>query len=47
MLTRIRIKSLFNVYDYDIDLVNGDKTTVKFITAPNGLIELYLGDFNK
>ena len=36
MLTRIKIKSLFNVYDYDIDLTNADKTTVKFLTAPNG-----------
>ena len=36
MLIRIKVKSLFNVYDYDIGLTNGDKTTVKFITAPNG-----------
>ena len=36
MLTRIKIKRLFNVYDYDIDLSNSDKTTIKFITAPNG-----------
>ena len=36
MLTRIKIQGLFNVYDYDIDLTNSDKTTVKFITAPNG-----------
>ena len=45
MLTRIRIKSLFNVYDYDIDLVNGDKTTVKFITAPNGFGKTTILDF--
>ena len=32
MLTRIKIQGLFNVYDYDIDLTNSDKTTVKFIT---------------
>lgn len=36
MLKRIKIQKLFNVYDYDIDLTNSDKTTVKFITAPNG-----------
>ena len=36
MLTRIKIKKLFNIYDYDIDLSNSDKTTIKFITAPNG-----------
>ena len=36
MLTRIKIEKLFNVYDYDIDLTNSDKTSVKFITAPNG-----------
>lgn len=36
MLKRIKIQKLFNVYDYDIDLTNSDKTTVKFFTAPNG-----------
>jgi len=45
MLTRIKIKSLFNVYDYDIDLTNSDKTTVKFLTAPNGFGKTTLLDF--
>lgn len=36
MLTRIKIKNLFNVYDYDIDLTNTDCSIVKFVTAPNG-----------
>ena len=36
MLTRINIKNLFNVYNYDIDLSNADGSSVKFITAPNG-----------
>lgn len=36
MLTRIKLKHLFNVYDYDIDLTNTDGSTVKFVTAPNG-----------
>lgn len=36
MLTRIKIKYLFNVYNYDIDLTNADNSTIKFITAPNG-----------
>lgn len=36
MLTRINIKNLFNVYDYDIDLTNADGSQIKFITAPNG-----------
>lgn len=36
MLTTIKIKKLFNVYDYDIDLTNNDQSPVKFITAPNG-----------
>lgn len=45
MLVRIRIKGLFNIYDYDIDLVNSDKTTVKFITAPNGFGKTTILDF--
>ena len=45
MLTRIKIQSLFNVYDYDIDLTNSDKTTVKFITAPNGFGKTTILDF--
>lgn len=45
MLTRIKIKSLFNVYDYDIDLTNSDKTTVKFLTSPNGFGKTTLLDF--
>lgn len=45
MLTRIKIQSLFNVYDYDIDLTNNDKTTVKFITAPNGFGKTTILDF--
>lgn len=36
MLSRIKIKKLFNLYDYDITLANGDGSKVKFITAPNG-----------
>ena len=45
MLTRIKIQKLFNVYDYDIDLTNSDKTTVKFITAPNGFGKTTILDF--
>lgn len=45
MLTRIKIKSLFNVYDYDIDLTNNDQSTVKFITAPNGFGKTTILDF--
>lgn len=45
MLTRIKIQSLFNVYDYDIDLTNADKTTVKFLTAPNGFGKTTILDF--
>ena len=45
MLTRIKIKSLFNVYDYDIDLTNADQTTVKFLTAPNGFGKTTILDF--
>ena len=45
MLIRINIKSLFNVYDYAINLVNSDKTTLKFITAPNGFGKTTLLDF--
>ena len=36
MLSRIKIESLFNLYDYDINLVNSDGSKIKFITAPNG-----------
>ena len=45
MLTRIKIQSLFNVYDYDINLTNSDKTTVKFLTAPNGFGKTTILDF--
>ena len=45
MLTRIKIQSLFNVYDYDIDLTNSDKTMVKFLTAPNGFGKTTILDF--
>ena len=45
MLTRIKIKSLFNVYDYDIDLTNHDGSMVKFITAPNGYGKTTILDF--
>lgn len=45
MLTRIRVQSLFNVYDYDIDLTNCDKTSVKFLTAPNGFGKTTILDF--
>ena len=37
MLSRIIIKKLFNLYDYNIDLTNTDGSKLKFITAPNGL----------
>lgn len=36
MLSKIIIKDLFHLYDYDIDLTNADGGLVKFITAPNG-----------
>ena len=45
MLTRIKIKSLFNIYDYDIDLTNSDKSTIKFLTAPNGFGKTTIMDF--
>ena len=45
MLTKIKIKSLFNIYDYDIDLTNSDNMTVKFITAPNGYGKTTILDF--
>ena len=45
MLTRIKIKNLFNVYDYNIDLTNADGSTVKFITAPNGYGKTTILDF--
>ena len=45
MLTRIKIQNLFNVYDYDIDLTNSDKTMVKFLTAPNGFGKTTILDF--
>ncbi len=45
MLTRIKIQSLFNVYDYDIDLTNADTAMVKFLTAPNGFGKTTILDF--
>lgn len=36
MLSKIVIKRLFNLYNYNIDLTNADGGLVKFITAPNG-----------
>ena len=45
MLTRIKIQSLFNVYDYDIDLINADTMMVKFLTAPNGFGKTTILDF--
>lgn len=36
MLSKIIIKGLFHLYDYDIDLTNADGGLAKFITAPNG-----------
>lgn len=45
MLTRIKVKSLFNIYDYDIDLTNHDGSMVKFITAPNGYGKTTILDF--
>ena len=45
MLTKIKLKSLFNVYDYNIDLKNHDGSMVKFITAPNGFGKTTILDF--
>lgn len=45
MLSRIIIKKLFNLYDYDIDLTNADGSRLKFITAPNGFGKTTLLDF--
>ena len=45
MLTKIKIRGLFNVYDYDIDLTNEDGSMVKFITAPNGYGKTTILDF--
>lgn len=45
MLIRIKIKNLFNVYNYDIDLTNSDGSTIKFITAPNGYGKTTILDF--
>ncbi len=45
MLTRIEIKALFNVFNYDIDLTNADGSKVKFITAPNGFGKTTVLDF--
>lgn len=45
MLSRIRIKKLFNLYDYDIDLTNVDGLPVKYITAPNGYGKTSILDF--
>lgn len=45
MLTRIKIRSLFNFYEYDIDLTNEDGSMVKFITAPNGYGKTTILDF--
>ena len=40
------VEVLIPVIDEVIDKVDRENKTI-FITAPNGLIELYLGDFNK
>lgn len=45
MLTRINIRNLFNIYNYDIDLTNADGSTIKFITAPNGYGKTTILDF--
>lgn len=45
MLSRIKIKKLFNLYDYDINLVNSDGSKIKFITAPNGFGKTTILDF--
>lgn len=45
MLSQIIIKKLFNLYDYDIDLTNTDRSKLKFITAPNGFGKTTLLDF--
>lgn len=36
MLDRIKIRSLFGLYDYDIDLTKGADDGIHFLTAPNG-----------
>lgn len=36
MLDRIIIRSLFGLYDYDIDLKKGSDDGIHFLTAPNG-----------
>lgn len=45
MLTSIKIERLFNLYDYDIDLTNEDRSMIKFITAPNGYGKTTILDF--
>lgn len=45
MLSRIKIEKLFNLYDYDINLVNSDGSKIKFITAPNGYGKTTILDF--
>lgn len=45
MLTRIKIKGLFGLYDYDINLTNSDGSKIKFITAPNGYGKTTILDF--
>lgn len=45
MLTKIKTKNLFNVYNYDIDLTNADNSMLKFITAPNGYGKTTILDF--
>jgi len=45
MLTKIQLKKLFNIYDYDIDLTNDDNSAIKFITGPNGYGKTTIIDF--
>ena len=45
MLTKIIVKQLFGLYDYDIDLKNDDGSMAKFVTAPNGYGKTTLLDF--
>lgn len=45
MLSKIIVRGLFNLYDYDIDLKNTCGEKMKFITAPNGYGKTTILDF--
>lgn len=56
MLKALYIKSLYNLYSYDLNFENADTSTVKFITGPNGygkttilemINSLYRGEIKK